>query len=139
MLVNITGPENMTMHELNAASKIIYEEAGEEANVILGCILDNQINDEIQVTVIATGLNKAPNNINTIDSNRYSDDDSIVAPRFKPQNLTHSDNRKYDAINNDQITNDESRVENKNDEERTNNSFNEDLDIPTFMRNRNIS
>jgi len=139
LLVNITGPENMTMHELNAASKIIYEEAGEEANVILGCILDNQINDEIQVTVIATGLNKAPNNINTIDSNRYSDDDSIVAPRFKPQNLTHSDNRKHDTINNDQITNDESRVENKNDEERTNNSFNEDLDIPTFMRNRNIS
>ena len=139
LLVNITGPEDMTMHELNAASKIIYEEAGEEANVILGCILDNQINDEIQVTVIATGLNKAPNNINTIDSNRYSDDDSIVAPRFKPQNLTHSDNRKHDTINNDQITNDESRVENKNDEERTNNSFNEDLDIPTFMRNRNIS
>ena len=73
LLVNITGPENMTMHELNAASNIIYEEAGEEANVILGCILDNQLSDEIQVTVIATGLNKTVNDIN-IASNRYIND-----------------------------------------------------------------
>ena len=47
LLVNITGPENMTMTELNAASSIIYEEAGQEANVILGCILDNQLTNEI--------------------------------------------------------------------------------------------
>ena len=40
LLVNITGPDNMTIHELNDASSIIYEEAGADANVILGCVLD---------------------------------------------------------------------------------------------------
>ena len=56
LLVNITGPENMTIHELNDASSIIYEEAGTDANVILGCVLDKTLSDEIRVTVIATGL-----------------------------------------------------------------------------------
>ena len=57
LLVNITGPENMTIHELNDASSIIYEEAGADANVILGCVLDKTLSDEVRVTVIATGLN----------------------------------------------------------------------------------
>ena len=57
LLVNITGPENMTIHELNDASSIIYEEAGADANVILGCVLDKDLSDEVRVTVIATGLN----------------------------------------------------------------------------------
>ena len=57
LLVNITGPENMTIHELNDASSIIYEEAGQDANVILGCVLAKNLTDEVRVTVIATGLN----------------------------------------------------------------------------------
>ena len=36
LLVNITGPDDMSIHELNSASSIIYEEAGDDANVILG-------------------------------------------------------------------------------------------------------
>ena len=47
----------MTIHELNDASSIIYEEAGADANVILGCVLDKSLSDEVRVTVIATGLN----------------------------------------------------------------------------------
>tara|TARA_B100001123_G_scaffold250547_1_gene279631 strand:+ start:1 stop:1023 length:1023 start_codon:yes stop_codon:yes gene_type:complete len=58
LLVNITGPEDMSIHELNSASSIIYEEAGEEANVILGCVIDDNLKDEVRVTVIATGLNE---------------------------------------------------------------------------------
>ena len=58
LLVNITGPEDMSIHELNSASSIIYEEAGDEANVILGCVIDENLKDEVKVTVIATGLNE---------------------------------------------------------------------------------
>ena len=57
LLVNISGPTDMTIHELNDASSIIYEEAGEDANVILGCVVDNNLKDQIHITVIATGLN----------------------------------------------------------------------------------
>ena len=58
LLVNITGPSDMSIHELNSASSIIYEEAGEDANVILGCVIDDNLKDEVRVTVIATGLNE---------------------------------------------------------------------------------
>jgi cell division protein FtsZ len=58
LLVNITGPEDMSIHELNSASSIIYEEAGDDANVILGCVIDDNLKDEVRVTVIATGLNE---------------------------------------------------------------------------------
>ncbi len=135
LLVNITGPEDMTMHELNAASNIIYEEAGEEANVILGCILDSNINDEIQVTVIATGLNGASSSIN-MESNRYTNDDTIIPPRFKPENSIQMDNN----ITNQEIAEDKpEEFKNDNDKGTPSTSYNDDLDIPTFMRNRNIS
>jgi len=58
LLVNITGPDDMSIHELNSASSIIYEEAGDDANVILGCVIDDNLKDEVRVTVIATGLNE---------------------------------------------------------------------------------
>lgn len=48
----------MTIHELSDASNIIYEEAGDEANIILGCVIDKSLSDEFRVTVIATGINK---------------------------------------------------------------------------------
>ena len=54
--MNISGPQDMTIHELNDASSIIYEEAGENANVILGCVVDTNLSDEVNITVIATGL-----------------------------------------------------------------------------------
>jgi len=135
LLVNITGPEDMTMHELNAASKIIYEEAGEEANVILGCILDGQINDEIQVTVIATGLNRVSNNL-TVEHNRYTNDESIIPPRFKPENSIQTDNL---STNKDTPENKAPNFKNEENQDETSAIYNDDLDIPTFMRNRNIS
>ncbi|MAR29989.1 MAG: cell division protein FtsZ [Candidatus Marinimicrobia bacterium] len=137
LLVNITGPEDMTMHELNAASNIIYEEAGEEANVILGCILDNQITDEIQVTVIATGLNKNTKNTH-LEPNRYSNDDTVLQPRFKPQNTTQGSPINTNIENENNSDNKKESYNSSNDQV-VNEVLKDDLDIPTFMRNRNIS
>ena len=137
LLVNITGPEDMTMHELNAASNIIYEEAGEEANVILGCILDNQITDEIQVTVIATGLNKNTKNTH-LEPNRYSNDDTVLQPRFKTQNTTQGSPINTNIENENSSDNKKESYSSSNDEV-VNEILQDDLDIPTFMRNRNIS
>ena len=58
VLVNITGGENMTLHEVDEATSIIFEEAGKDANIIFGAVLDPNMTDEIQVTVIATGFNQ---------------------------------------------------------------------------------
>jgi cell division protein FtsZ len=60
VLVNITGGPNMSLYEIDEATEIIHEAAGEEANVILGAVVDDEMSDEIMVTVIATGFNRRP-------------------------------------------------------------------------------
>ena len=58
VLVNITGGSSMSLFEIDEATEIIHEAAGEEANVILGAVVDEEMTDEVMVTVIATGFNR---------------------------------------------------------------------------------
>ena len=57
VLVNITGGDDLTLMEANEATSIIFEEAGPSANIIFGAVIDPTLEDEIRVTVIATGFN----------------------------------------------------------------------------------
>jgi cell division protein FtsZ len=56
LLMNITGPPDMTMDEMEAASNYIKNEVNENAEVFWGVVLDEKLKDEIQITVIATGI-----------------------------------------------------------------------------------
>ncbi len=56
MLINVTGGEDMTLFDVNTATSLIYEEAGDNANIIFGAVIDPRMQDEMRVTVIATGL-----------------------------------------------------------------------------------
>ncbi|HSQ74908.1 MAG TPA: cell division protein FtsZ [Bacteroidota bacterium] len=58
VLVNITGGASLSLFEVEEATEIIHEAAGEDANVILGAVIDDQMTDEMTVTVIATGFNR---------------------------------------------------------------------------------
>lgn len=58
ILINITGSSNMTLFEVNEASKLIQQEAHEEANIIFGSVIDDTMQEDIRVTVIATGFGK---------------------------------------------------------------------------------
>ena len=59
VLINITGNSDLTMFEINEASTMIQEEAHEDANVIWGWVIDETMEDEARVTVIATGFEEA--------------------------------------------------------------------------------
>ena len=56
VLINITGNSELTMFEAHEASTMIQEEAHEDANVIWGWVIDESMEDEARVTVIATGF-----------------------------------------------------------------------------------
>ncbi|MCK5072145.1 MAG: cell division protein FtsZ [Bacteriovoracaceae bacterium] len=56
IIINITGNESLTMHETNEAVTLIMEAADEEAEIIFGTVIDDTMEDDIKVTVIATGL-----------------------------------------------------------------------------------
>ena len=58
VLVNVTGGPTMSLVEVDEAVSVIHEAAGEEANVILGAVVDENLADEMMVTVIATGFNR---------------------------------------------------------------------------------
>lgn len=56
IIINITGNESLTMHEVNEAVTLIMEAADEDAEIIFGSVIDDTMDDNIKVTVIATGL-----------------------------------------------------------------------------------
>ncbi|HDS01773.1 MAG TPA: cell division protein FtsZ [candidate division Zixibacteria bacterium] len=58
VLINICGGSDITLHEVNAATSIISEAAGSDANIIFGAVIDPDIKGEFRVTVIATGFGK---------------------------------------------------------------------------------
>ncbi len=56
VLINVTGGEDMTLHDVNTATSLIYESAGDNANIIFGAVIDPAMTNQMRVTVIATGL-----------------------------------------------------------------------------------
>jgi cell division protein FtsZ len=58
LLVNVTGGGDLTLFEVNEALSIIHEAADDEANIIFGAVLDERMQAEMKITVIATGFDK---------------------------------------------------------------------------------
>jgi len=56
VVFNITGGTDLTLHEVNAAAEIIYEVVDPNANIIFGAVIDDKMQGEIRITVIATGF-----------------------------------------------------------------------------------
>jgi cell division protein FtsZ len=56
VLINITGGPDLCLHEVNEAASMIQEEAHDDANIIFGAVIDENLTDEIRITVIATGF-----------------------------------------------------------------------------------
>ncbi len=60
VVFNITGGSDLTLHEVNAAAEAIYEVVDPEANIIFGAVIDDRLEGEIRITVIATGFSGEP-------------------------------------------------------------------------------
>ena len=60
VLINITSNSDLTMEEMTEASERIYNEVGENADIIWGTVIDDTLGDEMRVTVIATGIDSNP-------------------------------------------------------------------------------
>ncbi len=56
VLINVTGNQSITLHEVSTASRIIQESAHPDANIIFGSVFDDGVEDKIKITVIATGF-----------------------------------------------------------------------------------
>ncbi|MBJ6764747.1 cell division protein FtsZ [Myxococcaceae bacterium JPH2] len=56
LLINITGGRDMTLQEVNEALTLVHDAADSEAEIIFGSLIDDQIQDEVKITIIATGF-----------------------------------------------------------------------------------
>ena len=59
LLINITGNTDLGLHEINEAASLVHEMVSEDAEIILGSVIDSSMGNEIMVTVIATGFEQA--------------------------------------------------------------------------------
>jgi cell division protein FtsZ len=56
VLLNITGGPDLGLYDVNEAASLVQESADEDANIIFGAVIDENLKDEIKITVIATGF-----------------------------------------------------------------------------------
>jgi len=150
VLINITSSEDLGIHELNQASDLIYKAAGydsdndydqEHGEIIHGFTVDNSLNDEVRVTVIATGLDQPKEqqsqNVkeNQTQERRYQIPDHDYNNPQTSIDILNS-NKSESIIENDSSveysSKERSAVENPEDIQ----VFGDDLDVPTYLRNR---
>ncbi|MFA5321622.1 MAG: cell division protein FtsZ [Smithella sp.] len=119
ILLNITGGSDISLYEVNEASSLIQEEADEDANIIFGTVIDPNMEDEIRITVIATGFDdmikrktESIGNVTRFTGFRRED---LATPTFI---------RKERKLNNGEVA-----VVGLGDEHE-----NMDIQIPTFLR-----
>lgn len=60
VLINVTGGKDLGLLEINEAAELVQKSVDPDANIIFGAVIDENLSDEIIITVIATGFNKTP-------------------------------------------------------------------------------
>lgn len=109
VLFNIAGGEDLTISEVNEAAQVIFDAADKnDANIIFGAVIDPRIEDEIRITVLATGF----------DSPDYNERHKKIAPVEKPRPEPEPEELKDETL---EIGTPEFKPESE-------------LDIPAFLR-----
>jgi len=137
VLVNITGGNDLTLMEANEATSIIFEEAGVSANIIFGAVIDPTLDNEIRVTVIATGFN-IPKNIQHVKEIHGKSEMRTVEtpPTRQLQELVNKPlhaqkDKKEDKIDDEQI---DKTILTFDDTNESSVIYGKDLQIPAFIR-----
>ncbi|MBK7093246.1 MAG: cell division protein FtsZ [bacterium] len=126
LLMNVTGSPDMTLYEVNEATTVIYDAAGSDANIIFGAVIDPTLEDEIRVTVIATGFGNAKREM----VERFERVDRVTEPidlfekTLERATVPHIVGAEGEMKSEEFITNGSDEVDQ------------EDLEIPAFLRNR---
>ena len=66
VIINITGGSNLGLHEVNTAAELVQRSVDPEANIIFGAVIDESLDEDIVITVIATGFEKEEDKVPSI-------------------------------------------------------------------------
>lgn len=92
VLINVTGGNDLSLIEINEAANIVQEEADPDANIIFGAVIDENLKDEIRITVIATGFDNDRSKENNIifDNVRKDMPKAEVAATKESESISNS-------------------------------------------------
>jgi cell division protein FtsZ len=123
VLVNVTGSPEMTLYEVNEATTVIYDAAGSDANIIFGAVIDPSLDDEIRVTVIATGFGIAKR--------------QMIEKMEQPESVVDLFERRVDLSYSSRLAGfDRPAAAEQLVAENAETINVEDLEVPAFLRNR---
>ena len=123
VLFNVTGGPNMTLFEVNQAAAIIRETAHPDVNMIFGAVIDKNMGDEIRITVIATGFERSSMPRRALEHN----------PRENKRSESGHYMRSSESVS---VQSNSSSSEMRSTGSSLPPVSKDDLDIPTFLRNR---
>ncbi len=115
ILFNITGGKSLTMNEVNDAATIITQSADPDANIIFGASIREEMGEEVQISVIAAGFDDARRHFGSIQRTSSPDTSKITESMEEPPTIKASSKYK---VNHEEV------------------DIEDDLDIPTFLRNK---
>jgi cell division protein FtsZ len=137
VLMNITSSSDITMEEMTEASERIYNEVGDDAEIIWGAVIDDDMGDEMRVTVIATGIGQQ-------SEEKEPAKEAVVDPTYggKVRDITPADLSAGDVLDEPTYR----RVERQKAANASTGSIykgykdmiidHNDLDVPTFLRRK---
>jgi cell division protein FtsZ len=131
VIINISGGENLTLHEVHEASDVIYSAVDPDAHIIFGSVIDEKLNDEIMITVIATGF-KPTSNLRTNTQREF--DNNIIKNSLDNQNGVENLDIKIESTLAKTIKANESFSFSEQDSDLEDI---ESIDVPAFLRNLN--
>ena len=115
ILFNVTGGPDLTLFDVNQAAAIIKETAHPDVNLIFGAVIDQNMKDAVRITVIATGFERTGMPRKIVEQPVVAEPHTVIEQQPVSIPVGRSSGRDFQPR-----------------------SFNtEDLDIPTFLRNRN--
>jgi cell division protein FtsZ len=113
ILLNITGGHDLGLFEVNEAAEIVQSAADTNSNIIFGSVIDDNMSDEVRVTVIATGFDQRGSGSVTASTRRPSSGPGPERPRRERGDVSLDDRQR-------------SSLEIRDDE----------IDIPSFLKDR---
>ena len=82
VIINITGGSNLGLHEVNTAAELVQRSVNPEANIIFGAVIDESLDEDIVITVIATGFEKEDDKVPSLSD--------ITSKSWSPKPITSS-------------------------------------------------
>ena len=128
VLINVTGGEDMTLHEVSEAADIIQDAADAEANIIFGTVIDRAQQGSLKVTVIATGFSGDSKRVETpFEMPQAFAEEPAPAARIEPAPVSQAQTA-FDLEDTESVPSDDGMLPNFSG------NYKDNLDVPAFLR-----